>query len=202
MATKIQKLKAKKLKNKTPHKRAKKIQLTPEQTRVLIAKDVLDQIQLKNFIATSGLYLEIYDNKFQEHLKGLAGDDLITKPIKKCDVCAIGAVFVAAFNRFDNMEKQAWGTDASAMLKYLQPWFSKEQLRLMELAFEPQDLGEGLEYTTGGGPYSAKEEIMSLAFNLVCTREHGKLKKAPPLDEYILTAIMNNIVENEGDFVP
>lgn len=141
----------KKLNKRTRAKNAAFRKMTPDQRRVCIAKDVLEALKLKKITPTSGIYLDITSKKTVT--KEADGDrdlsDLL--PSVKCNVCAIGAIFVCAvirndelpigkgmrWNRFDaddyKVPVQELGFDEHG---YVSKFFSASQRSQIEMAFE------------------------------------------------------------------
>lgn len=114
---------------------------------------------------------------------------------KKCEVCARGALFVAAVERFDNLsfgqlniddwDKQHGQGFAPYIWKnYEFRFFTRKQIVMIETAFEQ----------------SLIDEIVVLSDNLLdkCRNFAPKVKSAKGR----MTAIMKNIVRNQGTFVP
>lgn len=136
-------------------------------SRVAIARDVLKQLDEKRLIAHRGVYLRVpefkvinssewgYDSlsegmvrfpaQFRESSvkQALAG--------KKCEVCALGALFAADVDRANGIKVNdlpGYDTnDPVVMRRYLteKSTFSDDQLRLIELAFEGRSFIEQYE---------------------------------------------------------
>lgn len=115
--------------------------MTPEQKKVTVAKDVLEQLRVGRLVATNGTYLKspTFDGGELDD-----GDDLreAFKKMESCDVCAIGAVFVATVDRLDkltvgDLDYRYCATD-DTMRQYLdrEGVFTQEELEAMENAFE------------------------------------------------------------------
>lgn len=178
--------------------------LSPEKKRVRVAKDVIDQLQAGTLLAGHHGYLNLGDvrnhwppadlpHKFRDLAKGVLymyrerADVNLTEVFDevKCTVCGIGACFVAAVRRNDQVtvgDLVHWGNDGF-MREYLSAWFSREQLAMIEAAFEK-----------------------SLNFNLSGNRQRREqavkfgLRFDDPTERLI--AIMQNIIDNGGTFVP
>ena len=176
----------KKKPNKTPRKR-----VTKAQQRVAIARDVLAQLKAGRLVGNSGSFI---------------GTDLpyappqtqvqeVLKKVPRCDVCAVGSLFLCAVEKFDALKMEdleafleAFGDSGVPVVErdvipYLQRYFSEAQLRLIEIAFER---GEGAYE-----PKSSREEKAS----------HFGCHDGVTHDEDI-KKIMRNIIKNDGTFVP
>src|SRR5687767_4934603 len=117
--------------------------MTPAQKRVAIAKDVLKHIRSKWLKPTHGEYFNVPGvRSFYPD-----GQDVraIIKSFSSCRVCAIGACFSAAVNRFDELRLGLTCGDSNiiqsisgpdGMKNYLGQWFIDEQLYLIEEVFE------------------------------------------------------------------
>lgn len=157
--------------------------------RVAIAKDVISQIRAKRLIAMSGTYLSAADNNWLTQF-GVYDEDMTdldeesknqqVVPPTKCNVCALGAVFVSALDRNDRLKVGDFAPypGQDDLHNYLKRWFTLNQLYLMEEAFEgysrPEYCGTDAEFF--GSRYDNDEDRM--------------------------LAIMRNIVKNDGTFVP
>jgi len=185
--------------------------LKPAEKRVAIARDVLAQIALKRFKPVSGFWITTPGNKgdiFNE--KDVKKDpelQSIFQKTKQCDGCAIGGMFMCAVERSDKLKlselecvksfkeqvkyHDSHPNDVSPKLReeiseedafdYLGKFFSKDQLEMIEVAFEQ-----------GGGAIS-KFDCNTEALQFV-------EKVEEPADRMKL--IMQNIVVNKGKFCP
>lgn len=165
------------------------------QARVAIAKDVLKH--LRSLKVGTGYYFNgpIFKG-------GAKGDDTQKhlKKLVKCEVCALGACLishvrlfdevpltkVADFGRYDEYYDKEAGKGSFEFksdrpVHILKKYFSRHQLNMIEAAFEQnnpfggdlEELSKAIEFTEG--IYEPKDR---------------------------LKAIMKNIVENDGTFVP
>lgn len=156
---------------------------TPEGKRVLIATDVLAAIALKKIAPQAGVYLN----------KGAAqGAGKETS----CQACAIGSLFVCLVNQPElklNLEDARYTHEAydggrnfddDRMRDKLAPYFDRQQLGLIEAAFEAdtcfaEDAGCEWEDGEAAAEFAVGEKD----------------------DEARLVKIMQNIVANNGTFV-
>lgn len=123
-----------------------------------------------------------------------------------CVVCAKGAVLWAAIDRFDQVKlgelyatpehlgnfKLIIDQDTPAK-EWLMRWFPSEQLALMEAAFEGSptcsDDAESLHFSDPDGPNPLVDAAVEFG------RKYDKADDR-------LRGILQNIVDNNGDFVP
>lgn len=159
--------------------------LTKAQKRVQIAQDVIKSLNAGKLVAEQGIYVTrnrktkaLGKELFDENVT--CGLDTILEKIPKCNVCALGGLFVEAVKRHDKITTDEISSDPwqHELHYYLKKFFSVEQLRMIEDAFESE------------GP-SMYGNDKALTF---C----NTLKK--PRDRML--KIMNNIVENNGTFRP
>lgn len=169
---------------------------TAAKKRVLIAKDVLEQLEAGKIRATSGYFLRIqsfsdhvsnYDAVKKESLQAtyLRGD------IEQCDACADGALMLSCtlFNNKYTTDAgfymlDVWINSKKSMKNKLNVIFSRSQLRLIENAFER---GVGAFQKFRETPKAKKAIQFGRSFSTSGNR---------------LKAIMKNIVKNRGTFVP
>lgn len=169
---------------------------TAAKKRVLIAKDVLEQLEAGKIQAATGSFLRI--NRFSAHVSNY---DAVNKEslqavylrgdIERCDACADGALMLSCtlFNNkystgagFYNLD--LWINSEKPMKNKLNVIFSRSQLRLIENAFE---MGVGAFKKFKKTPKAAK----AIQFGGRFSTSKNRLK-----------AIMKNIVKNRGTFVP
>ena len=173
------------------------------QKRVAIAKDVIASINSKKFKATPGTYCQLKLNEkheFEKEGKVELQTLMETGVVEKCDVCAIGGIFaskVAIGNKFkvDIQAEDYWSDsqfvietdtdDDELLIENLKGIYNEEELRLIEYAFEGEDIG-----------FRHNDE--SDEFHKKALSYYKVYKKA---DERLI-AIMQNIIRNEGKFIP
>lgn len=140
-----------------------------EDIRVTLAKDVIAALNAKRFNAKTGNYLRIFVKG--EGYVGYPRDSIGNRNAnakeafadKLCSVCAKGALLVAAIDRFDQVRlSELYGSydyitlDGSTPAHtWLQQWFSRKQLALMEMAFE----GRECSVDTENLPHSKKKKL-------------------------------------------
>lgn len=169
---------------------------TPAQKRVIIAKDVIAALNSRKIVATTGLYVDedpLVDVVLTE--KDLDKDYRQVLPkLEECQACAVGSMFLCAVKRADNLplretnllaeiqDNKEWGDGKAAATlaevhpgfhSYLTRFFDRDQIYLMENAFEQSSIHERVR--------------------VVCL--YGD-------DEERLRMIMENVVRNRGRFQP
>lgn len=169
--------------------------IEPADARVLIAQDVLALLDAEAIHLGKGTYIEEY---------GPSGSDpntlmhtVVAEWLSQgsCRVCAIGATLLAAVRRFDDLRVTPFlevGVQAECrepMIEYLSRFFEREQLDLIEIAFEESTRILGLDPDT---------------------IESGRLAAAQSFRKYhavyggaeTLRLIFTNIISNGGTFIP
>lgn len=143
------------------------IELTKaEADRAEILTDIVYQLNAKKFFAKRGEYVQVCQPgvSFGKDLINNSNELNSYKELqeifsnKNCSVCALGAMFVSAVNLHDDLtvgglrelqsnidvrgltETEAYAKKAGAFAFYLSEWFDAEELRLMEFAFENNDI--------------------------------------------------------------
>jgi hypothetical protein len=161
---------------------------TKAQKRVLVAKDVINQLKKGKFKAIDGVFGDI-DYTSEGDLS--ARDEFLKGEIT-CQACALGAMFMSCtlFNnnlslRENNYAFPDIGDGVKKGLDYKNGFnklFAKPQLRLIEIAFEQ-----------GRGYFSIKSNLETKA---------GRFGSLYTENKERLTKIMTNIIKNNGTFKP
>lgn len=164
------------------------------QKRVMIAQDVLAQLITKRYVAESGCWVQAnYNTACLENLKDedSVKELFAEKKIESCNVCALGGLFMSCSNfnnntlleELDNASEELGNliNEEEKLSNKLNKIFSTSQLKLIETYFE----------ANGGYFRDYDEDDRIEAFY----NKH-------PSDKKRLQLIMENIVENEGTFVP
>lgn len=171
--------------------------MSPRQKRVQIAKDVLFGLKSKRLTAFPGTYFLTDaqmepEKEFSEAIEG-----------QRCDVCALGGLFVCAVDRMDDLkvyETNDGDPNQRKMHDYLAPIFDREQLMLIENAFERREINDsddfGMAYDIYSGEYSKDTRLdklrqRALVFNKGVASGRERMER-----------IMRNIVRNGGVFKP
>lgn len=179
---------------------AKKVpfsKLSKPQKRVAIAKDVLQQIKQKKYIAEAERYVSRINfvDAFDSY-----GEDIKSnfKKIKDCRVCAMGACLMSATKFANKLNFEDVGHSISDLKNekvqtLFAEIFSPKQLLLIETAFEGNNGGDkvGEEIFEIDSCQYANEKIK-------CDKFHDKYDN--PQSRMI--GIMENIIKNKGEFKP
>jgi len=186
--------------------------MTKAEKRVEIAKDVLKQIKANKYNPTSGVWVidtdgkEVCDLVYAARREDpISAVDLkknvVCKLRGKCDVCALGSLFVSAIDKFNHTKLNAgchvsFTEHKDSKENPLLKWFSAKQLLLIESTFENSH---------GAWSIDVKEDVLSIneilywddvvepAIYAYCNKYSDATSR--------LKAIMNNIVRNNGTFV-
>jgi hypothetical protein len=171
--------------------------------RIKVAKDVIAQVRAKKFVAEAGVYglfegvESTPENKQSSSLRRLA------KKAKKCTVCALGSVFVSASRVLEDQKVSIYfynenegesdvdafsGGDVHEALGDL---FGHDQLGLIESAFEMS--AHHARWADDGYGVAVDKKVIdrAVAFGDRYGTDRGRL-----------IGIMNNIIKNDGTFVP
>ena len=151
--------------------------------RVVLAKDVIAQIEAKRYTARLGTYLDIRDKKVERYTERSSLDK--TKIGEKnvvCEVCAIGSLFVS--NAILSNKKLT--DDDDKMLSSLRSIFSKKDMRTLEYLFEGRDIDDMFEAKTPK--------------NIQIKKDIAKYRVGQRGAEQRLVNIMQNIIDNKGNF--
>lgn len=176
--------------------------LTAEQKRLLrvaVAKDVIKSLKLVT--VSRGTWVD-YGGKIPELALQLQGNSKkIAHAIKQnCKVCGIGACFLSLVELDNKFDFNNFYIPQEKMFTRLKQVFSKEQIVLIENAFE---MGRGGLHSY----YSATDElgISETSFARLENKRlravaFGKERKSSSTER--LRVIMKNIITNEGTFKP
>lgn len=177
--------------------------MTKAETRVQIAKDVLKQIKLGTLKPKNGTFIErlrpfrrksAFGGTYNEYCfydEDKPHPEQLCEVLEKlpCKVCALGGIFAATVKRFNKFESVP-NLNMDEGYDYLNSYFSKQQLDMIECSFE---LGQGRvahwSFDPDSFPYSLENTCI----------EFGEQYKA---GEERMVAIMKNIIKNKGTFVP
>ena len=209
---------------KTQNKSVPFSRLTKAAQRVAIARDIIAQLKAKKAIAKSNVFLAF--NGISEGYAGVACTTLreVQSKVDSCSVCAIGAIMLSQLNingdvgldaanvydynenfAVDAREEYSYTNELSP---YVTKYFKPDQLQKIEIAFE---LGDGafyiLDYLLGESDYDSWEEFNDQFDNGVViseqeARDAVKFGKRYKNITNRMIAIMNNIIDNDGEFVP
>lgn len=163
-----------------------KKKMTKAEMRVRIAKDVLAQVKADRLTPREQSYL-IFRGALPVDSHGyISNEDVdVRDTLKgaKCQVCALGALFVAAVDRFNECQLPACRLSVGNRLDltdYLAKAFSATQMDAIEAAFEGQSYAHG-----------DRDRVYNSRFVDAYDDSTERLR-----------AIMRNIVRNGGTFRP
>lgn len=181
--------------------------MTPEQKRVAIARDVLEWLRIGKIVPEPGTYLTVHNTAGQRVDIGMDPG-----PINghKCTACALGAIFACATERTDltigGVNRAGnWPDAARAQLG---PYFDLDQLKLIESAFE--DYGGFYLDGTPRGREDHQMAYRAVRFGVKVGDAHpcfegryvDRSMRRQRSPDRILRAIMQNIIDNNGTFIP
>ncbi len=175
--------------------------MSPAEKRVQIARDVIAQLNSKRLIATTGLWLDAVNGSLfkDKDIKSNPEVKELLSKVKQCQGCALGGMFMCAVERANKLKfsQLQCGKDfdpkyhsidnedihADDTFSYMERFFTKNQLNLIEIAFEQ---GSG---ATSYDEVSNFDEACDFAYEIDDAGTRMRL-------------IMENIVLNKGVFKP
>jgi hypothetical protein len=168
--------------------------LSKMEQRVVIAKDVKAAIKAAKYKVSPGTYVRLIDDTKIIPKKKYIYENGETKNTFRnlmkeevtCNVCAIGSMFVSSVRK--SADKSMTGND-DVMVKKLAYVYTEEELRILEMAFEGQDITEMLVHSDDPDD---KRKLKN-------TKDF--YQKHYDDDEERLVAIMDNIIKNKGHFI-
>lgn len=157
--------------------------------RIAIAQDVKEQLRLKKLVASTGTYFRLRNYYGGEEVQL---QDVIAKKQVVCEACIRGALFLSDVMKLndytvENTYEEGWGTwpeRINAKVSY----FSQSQQELMEVAFEGSANFADRDVYTG---QLTEEGRRAMDFH----SDYGD-------DEDRMIAIVDNVIENNGEFKP
>jgi len=179
--------------------------------RVVIAKDVIAQIKRHKLMPRQGTWLRftnfnnpdfsIFDNG-EDSIK----DKYLDNTVQQCEGCALGSLMLSCtlfnnklkFGENDIYDNIGEAIEEGQISNGLDKIFSTKQLALIELAFE-----QGSGYFSDDIETHYDYDTEEYKWNYTTEQERAvKFGKKYESSTKRLTAIMNNIIENDGKFVP
>lgn len=169
--------------------------------RIEVIQDVLASLGHLHVKASNGYIIPRNEDKALASCK-LDSKEGARNLQQSCNVCAKGALFlsqVALHNKFDLTEFENPGVynsnyfaaKHSLILSKLRELFTAGQISLVETAFEKEVFRNGKRIWEDEGDVPTKKETRAIAF--------GSQYRAPRAR---LRAIMENMLNNQGFFVP
>lgn len=156
----------------------KKVRITAS----VIARDVLALLEKKKVLACAGTYF----SPNRDHGKEMALQPILEQKTYRCNVCALGAMFVALVVRVNDAtvgDATGWDND-DTMRKKLAPYIGLRQIRLIEAAFESE---AGYASSSVISAEAERAEAFGAGFRSSRPR---------------LEAICKNMLANGGEFKP
>lgn len=172
---------------------------TPAQKRVLIAKDVLDQIKAQRVQPKQSYFVRIPEVADHTHGKDFR-NAFLGKALPYCETCAVGGLMLSCtlFNDQHTVGDDALGHElgyyirngeSSALKNGFLEIFDQRQLCLIEQAFE---MGHGEIASPFTDPLDWRHPSeAAIAFGKKYKTTKGRL-----------IGIMKNIIDNKGTFKP
>ncbi len=170
--------------------------------QIAVAKDVIARIYIKQIIPLTGNFCEIFNNYGSTYSTQLSEE--LKKPKLQCHTCAKGGLFLAYIgivNSYEikgNVINNGENIDSNEM-NLLSDVFSKEQLSLIETAFE------GIYYPWNKEITKEEKENCFLFRDNFLKSEYKTpidVEDKRERDFNVLIAICENIIENNGTFKP
>ena len=174
---------SKKLRKRISDRRRRFMKLTPNKQRIAIAKDVIAMIDSKKIIPSYNIGYMSFSANFSNKKVELC--EIIET--NQCRVCALGGMLAAHVMKVDNFRID--GDCLNSIHRFeitdqLEDYFSIEQLDLIESAFEVSHMGSSL-------PVDSNQINKAIKFGMTKLDTCARIK-----------AIMQNIIDNDGTFVP
>src|SRR5688572_19550646 len=119
--------------------------MSKAQKRVAVARDVLKQLKIGKYNAEEGTWAEVFMAKEFDEKKAIGCElQSFVKKAESCTVCGLGAVFVSLVRIDDRFKirdgdvgyQRNFVLGDDTLIKRLKAIFSREQLSMIEAAFE------------------------------------------------------------------
>lgn len=187
--------------------------------RLVIAQDVISNLLSGKIIARVGGYIknpDLSDGRIVENKEGVRNwqdarvdwkgkelQELIETAPEPCEVCGIGSLFICDIMKRDNYTLDLWngvsGIEETHIQSKLADYFIPTQLNLIECAFEKWVVNddEDILQVTGEDKYGDSITVPSELGAKAISFGHQHID---PKDRLI--AIMENLIENGGEFLP
>lgn len=157
-----------------------------QQLKIDIARDVLLQLKSNRFLASPGTYCQI-SNDLHVLDQGVSFKEVFTqKQSIKCNVCALGAMFVSLIN-IQNEYSVGKMTHYGIDFRRLREVFGSRSMSLIESAFETTPMRDVVQECVTTIPQSELEAAATWGSRYLDSTDR-------------MRAIMKNIIRNKGDF--
>lgn len=172
--------------------------LSAADKRVYIARDVLAQLRSKQIIAERGVWVGDENGSvcvIPDDTNDNAELKDVFNSMESCTACALGGLFFSTVKIADKLKVGSISDqeiDFNDISKYLRQFFSKDQLLLIEIAFE------------GGSGGCSADEVSNLEDGKAAERffDQFHCDDEDETDSHHMRLIMENIIANKGKFVP
>ena len=188
-------------------------ELSKDKKAVLVAQDVLAQIAANKYVPNTGAYVS-----FKKEIPFTGDIKSNFDKLPKCNVCALGSMLLSCTNLGNvlttdiiiNDRIGLWELQDDGVKELFSSIFSDKQLLMIETSFEGYSNWEcwtvsdikkhskiGFSYFEASDRY-ADDERLSFEETLDCQALFLKYDS----DQKRLEAICNNIIKNNGVFIP
>lgn len=157
---------------------------TPEQKRVMIAKDVIERLELRMLVAWKGCIIKALESSVGTPIDVPINQHNVNN--LTCEVCAKGGLLASYVGRVNNYDfiRSHNNFDSNPEHRKLLEVFSIEQLALIEAAFEGCFYLENVKF---------KDDDLMKALSFFNAYAYDANER--------LIAICENIIKNNGEFV-
>ncbi len=195
--------------------------LSKSDRTVLVAKDVIQQIKAKRYNARAGSYIKniVFKGKSYYYDFGFENDDIKKnfEEIDSCIVCAIGSCILSTTKFANKLKFGDVGATTNSFnpkaITLLNTIFTPKQQLLIECCFEgycflisPTEFKRRKEkksfrYDESSERFACiKSDSVKLTYNEILNCLTFKVKYKT--EKTLLVGIMENIIKNEGVFIP
>lgn len=161
--------------------------MTPAQKRVAIAKDVIKQIEQNRLLIRHDSYWRVLKEEEYGRVCDIVNRKLLRAKKTVCRACAAGAVLLTGIRLFNKLETGGFNGDQYERVQKNE-WFTLEQMAMIEGAFE----SPGARIMSRNAITNNQWEACEAFYN-----NHQFDNE----DDHV-TAIMQNIIKNKGEFIP
>jgi len=160
-------------------------EMSKMEKRVSIAKDVIASLKSKKYIAEAGIYVNLVNGKNEDEDIAITLSNMMKKDVK-CEVCAIGSLFLSNLKK---SKTRIGADDDDDMCASLSDVYTEEELRILEYCFEGDDISSS--FNTDSYRNMRRDACDFYSENSGFGSD----------DDARLNAIMKNIIKHEGRFI-
>lgn len=149
--------------------------LSPEKKKVVVAKDVLMQIDARKYRPTRGTYFEA--NAKKADVEQVTEFGVLLEKIPTCNVCAVGSVFASVARYADDLALNSAGSADSFNVSTFGEWNGRVSLNTSEYSYlirmnifsdsELREMEAFFESSFAGGRYTSKKMSATKALSLI-----------------------------------